>query len=163
MKKAFSLVELIIVVAILGILAAVVIPTFKDNVKEAKESAAKDSLRILRNTIEYYAAQHSDIPPGYLNGSIFAIWYLPFQFKTYTDINGNASETASERYCYGPYLKDIPENPFNNQKGILIIQSTQTFSSLTTKTTGWLYNPATKEIRIDWSGTDTQGKDFADY
>ncbi|RKY11715.1 MAG: hypothetical protein DRP65_03460, partial [Planctomycetota bacterium] len=49
MKKAFSLVELLIVVAILGILAAIVVPEFQTYTQQAKEAAAKDNLRILRN------------------------------------------------------------------------------------------------------------------
>ena len=67
MKKAFTLVEVLIVVAILGILAAIVLPVFRSHSQKAKESAAKDNLRILRNTIEIYAAQHNGIPPGYKN------------------------------------------------------------------------------------------------
>ncbi len=66
-KYAFTLVEILIVVAILGILAAIVLPTFQDHVQQARESAAKDNLRILRNAIEVYAAQHNDVPPGYPN------------------------------------------------------------------------------------------------
>ena len=47
MKKAFTLVETLIVVAILGILTAIALPTFRGHIAEAKESAAKDILRIL--------------------------------------------------------------------------------------------------------------------
>ncbi|GAH74356.1 unnamed protein product, partial [marine sediment metagenome] len=65
MKKAFTLVEILIVVAILGILAAIVIPQFQAHSQEAKEAAAKDNLRILRNAIELYAVQHGGVPPGY--------------------------------------------------------------------------------------------------
>ena len=65
MKKAFTLVEILIVVAILGILATIALPTFQSHPQEAKESAAKDNLRILRNAIELFTAQHNDVPPGY--------------------------------------------------------------------------------------------------
>ena len=54
-KKAFSLIELIIVVAILGILAAIVLPIFQSHSEEAKEAASKDNLRILRNMVQFYA------------------------------------------------------------------------------------------------------------
>ena len=67
MRKAFSLVELLIVTAIIGILAAIVIPEFQTHSQQAKETAAKDNLRILRNTIELYAVQHNGIPPGYVD------------------------------------------------------------------------------------------------
>lgn len=48
MNKGFSLVELLIVVAILGILAAIVMPEYQSHSQDAKEVAAKDNLRILR-------------------------------------------------------------------------------------------------------------------
>jgi general secretion pathway protein G len=64
-KKAFSLIELMIVVSILGIMAAIVAPLFRDNIQKTKEAAAKDSLRILRTAIEAYAAKNNGISPGY--------------------------------------------------------------------------------------------------
>lgn len=52
MNKAFTLVEILIVVAILGILAALTLPIFQDHMTEAKEAAAKENLRLLRNAIQ---------------------------------------------------------------------------------------------------------------
>ena len=54
MRRAFTLVEVLIVVAILGILGALVLPTFRGHIIEAKEAAAKDNIRIFRNAIEYF-------------------------------------------------------------------------------------------------------------
>jgi general secretion pathway protein G len=71
MNKAFSLVELLIVVAILGILAAVVVPEYTNSSQRAKAAASRDNLRSLRNAIQLYAAQHNDVPPGYPNGDAF--------------------------------------------------------------------------------------------
>ena len=68
MKRAFSLVEILIVVAVLGILAAIALPTFQGYIVEAKEAAAKDNLCILRSAIELYAAQHDGVPPGIPGG-----------------------------------------------------------------------------------------------
>lgn len=70
MKKAFTLVELMIVVAVLGILAAIAVPAFQGHAARAKKSAAKDNLRMLRTAIGLYTSQHDNLTPGYLNGSI---------------------------------------------------------------------------------------------
>lgn len=54
MKKAFTLVEVLIVAAILGIMAAIVMPLFGDQVQLAKESTAKEMLQTLRGQIDLY-------------------------------------------------------------------------------------------------------------
>jgi len=56
--------EMLIVVAILGILAALVLPTFQGHIQQAKESAAKDNLRILRNAIGTLRRSAQWRPPG---------------------------------------------------------------------------------------------------
>jgi general secretion pathway protein G len=61
MKRGFSLVELMIVVAVLGIMAAIVVPQFQSHSIEAKIAVAKDNLRILRSAIDLYTAQHGSL------------------------------------------------------------------------------------------------------
>lgn len=57
----FSLVELLIVVAILGILAAIVIPEFQNHSQQAKEAAAKENLRIFREFLRLRIGEGQDI------------------------------------------------------------------------------------------------------
>lgn len=56
-KRAFTLIEILIVVVILGILAAIVIPQFTSAAEDAKESSAKSQLQTIRAQIELYRFQ----------------------------------------------------------------------------------------------------------
>src|SRR5579864_7959116 len=71
-KAGFTLIEIMIVVIILGILAAIAIPQFSSASGEARLSTMRDILRFMRSQITVYKAQHQDVPPGYPNGNITA-------------------------------------------------------------------------------------------
>jgi len=145
MKKAFSLVELLIVIAILGILAAIVLPEFTTQTQQAKEAVAKDSLRLLRNVVEIYAARNNGVPPGYYN-------------------NDPAQGINQAALCFQlpKYLPDYPENPFNGISVILLVADGQPMPDAGGPI-GWFYKPQTKTIVINQPGTDSQGVDFRDY
>jgi len=59
-KRAFTLIEILIVVVILGILAAIVIPQFSDASTEANEANVRSQLQTLRGQLELYKVQHND-------------------------------------------------------------------------------------------------------
>jgi len=166
MKKALTLVEMLIVVAILGILAAVALPTFQSHTQQAKEAAAKDNLRILRNAIELYAAQHNGVPPGYENGNMqndpSSVTTL-LQLLYPTNVFGQYAELGTPGYNYGPYFKKPPQNPFNESNKMLIVGNSESFPSLPTGAKGWIYKPKTKMVKIDWPGTDSAGVAYFDY
>src|SRR4051812_16591883 len=67
---AFTLIEILIVVTILGIIATIVIPQFSNASVTARENMLKDELRYLRTQIVVYKAQHHDVAPGYPGGDL---------------------------------------------------------------------------------------------
>ena len=114
-KSGFTLVEILIVVVILGILAAIVIPQFTDASTEAKTSSLCSDLQTVRSQIELYKIQHNDVAPVPEVGG--ASWDL---MTMYTDISGNTSATKVGVFKYGPYLQKVPTNPFNDDDTIRI-------------------------------------------
>jgi len=166
-KYAFTLVEILIVVAILGILAAITLPTLRGHIAEAKEAAAKDNLRILRNAIEFYAAQHNGIPPGYIpgwhSGTTYADFFILQLCKAATNADGQTASPGTPGFPLGPYVQTMPLNPFNKLDTIKIVADDTEFPPDATGEFGWIYQAATHTIRIDWTSTDREEVRYYDY
>jgi prepilin-type N-terminal cleavage/methylation domain-containing protein len=63
-RSAFTLIEILIVVVILGILAAIVIPQFTDASQEASNSSVRSMLQTVRSQVELYRVKHGGTPPA---------------------------------------------------------------------------------------------------
>ena len=63
-EGGFTLIELIIVMAIIGILSVIAIPSFVQSVKKAKEAALKEYLHTMRNAIDSYTVDKEKAPQG---------------------------------------------------------------------------------------------------
>ncbi|MBJ6724087.1 type IV pilin protein [Geomesophilobacter sediminis] len=61
-KKGFTLIELLIVVAIIGILAAIAIPQFASYRQKAYNSAAQSDLKNIKTNLESYFADNQKYP-----------------------------------------------------------------------------------------------------
>lgn len=106
-QSGFTLVEILIVVIILGILAAIVIPQFSDASSEARESSLDSNLRAIRSQSELYKAQHNDVYPwddG--TGALDSDAEIIRKMTTKTDVDGAAGGDL------GPYMQQVPVNPF---------------------------------------------------
>jgi type IV pilus assembly protein PilA len=63
-ESGFTLVELLVVMLILGLLAAIAIPTFFNQRDKAKDSDAKVSVRTAETAMETYATDHQGVYTG---------------------------------------------------------------------------------------------------
>jgi general secretion pathway protein G len=123
-KLGFTLVEILIVVIILGILAAIVIPQFANASADARTTNLRTSLANVRNQIEVFKCQHNESAPA-----LTGMWALLTAPSDTTEANSNAATGTH----WGPYLQAAPVNPFNNQTGVT--------SADVDPEAGWYYQP----------------------
>jgi general secretion pathway protein G len=137
-QNGFTLVELLIVVVILGILAAIVIPQFSDASNDAKDSSLKSNLATIRSQIQLYKIQHNgELPAG---GKATFIDSM----TKYTIADGSVATTqAPGAGVYGPYLQTIPKNPYNNLNTVTNNGTAGDGSG------GWEFNTTTGTFQAD--------------
>lgn len=63
-KHGFSLFELMVVIVIIGVLTAIAIPIYANNVKKAKQSEADTALGTIRTQLRIYYAEFGEYPAG---------------------------------------------------------------------------------------------------
>lgn len=135
--SGFTLVEVLIVVVIMAVLAATIIPQFADSTTDAKASTLKFNLHTLRSQIELYRTHHDGkLPSGTL-----------VELTKSTDSTGAQGTGAS--YPYGPYVRELPNNPFTNNNTVTVIATSPATPADVTGSGGWLFNTTTGEIWAD--------------
>jgi prepilin-type N-terminal cleavage/methylation domain-containing protein len=92
-KKGFTLIELMIVVAIIGILAAIAIPRFANMLEKSREGATKGNLAAIRSSISIYYSEKEGTWPGDLSTS-FTSYLYPIPPAKATPL-GNVSTVTS--------------------------------------------------------------------
>ena len=147
-KTGFTLVEILIVVIILGILAAIVIPQFTEASNDARESQLVSDLQTVRSQVELYKVQHLErLPSVNENGAADTANFLDRLTKK-TDHTGALNVNGK----FGPYLQKFPTNPFAStaQDGVTFGVADPAPGS---DATGWYFNTSTGKFSANDSTT----------
>jgi general secretion pathway protein G len=152
-RKGFTLVEILIVVIILGILAAIVIPQFTEASGEARVSNLMTNLQTIRSQLLLYKTQHLETLPASGNGQDgddFAD-----QMTQYTDVDGNVNATPDSDFPYGPYLQSVPVNPVSGSNTVTVVQDGATAFAAPDADGGWWFNSASGQFRANLTDVRT--------
>ncbi|MGQ9454324.1 MAG: prepilin-type N-terminal cleavage/methylation domain-containing protein [Armatimonadota bacterium] len=105
-RRGFTLVELLVVIVVLAVLAAIVLPKFMDSSRRSKESALRSDLKLLRNAIGLFFTDTGTYPKQL---SDLAATSAPAQGldSSGSDVNINPAD------WHGPYLQEIPNDPIS--------------------------------------------------
>lgn len=128
-RSAFTLVEVLIVVVILGILSAIVVPQFSNATKEASSTATLDQLVKLREALGVYYVRNNSTFPTVVAG------------------DGTWGQLMASG---GDYLKFPPKNLWVGGAASTVIALGTGPDAAYQTTHGWIYDPATGNL---WAGS----------
>jgi general secretion pathway protein G len=93
---AFTLIELLLVLVILGILAAIVIPKFSGRTEQAKITAARTQISSFSTALDAFEVDNGYYPKGR------------------DGLQDLIQQPRDAQNWRGPYLKEIPKDPWNS-------------------------------------------------
>lgn len=119
-KSGFTLVEILIVVIILGILAAIVIPQFTDASESAKKNSLVSQVQTIRSQVELFKSAHSSSAADKLFATTTTPALTWAELTSKTDVEGVVTAGAA----YGPYLQAVPVNNLNGLSTVKVETTT---------------------------------------
>lgn len=145
-EHGFTLIELMIVVAIIGILAALALPKFASLVEKSREAATKGSINSLMSAVSIYYGDREGVYPSILDTT------GGYMFSRYMDTIPPVKATHSGIDANGTAL---------SPSGSTILATSD--EVITASGIGWRYNSNTGHIFVNSSVTDSKGSAYSTY
>ena len=142
-RRGFTLVEILIVVVILGILAALVVPQFASASGQAIKSALMRQLQEIETQVEIYRGANANIFPTSDNAAPLAAG----------GTNNGWGVLVSAKY-----LKEAPMNPYTGSTLLVAGLGAAAAAEPRTSVNGWYYSLDAAGVRLDFfaAGYDRQ-------
>lgn len=153
LRRAFSLIELVIVIVIIGVLAAIAVPRLSRGATTAGENALAANLAVIRNAIELFQVDH--------NGAYPSLAKLEDSLTKYSDITGGTTgdRDVANGIIFGPYMRAVPPLPVGANKG------KATFIDTLGGNGGWVYDATKGTVIANCANgeVDSNGKKYNTY
>lgn len=121
-RRGFSLVELVVVILVMGIIAAIAAPKMFDTASDARVNGTKQNLTVIRDALELYKAKNDAYP---------AAASITTDLKDFLRGNFPAPQVGAGKG--NATVKASTEDPIATPSG----------------TDGWIYNGTTGEFRVN--------------
>ncbi len=113
-RSGFTLVEIMIVVAIIGLLAAIVLPSFQKARLEAQNKRARNDVRVLATAFEQLSMDTGQWPSGVPTDSAFGGGANEFEDLSLGNVGLMSNDGTFNSRWNGPYVEDMPVDPWGN-------------------------------------------------
>ncbi len=121
--SGFTLIELMVVMAIIAVLASIAIPSFVQVVRHAREAALRQDLSTMRNAIDSYTYDKQKAP------------------QDLSDI------------VTGGYMKEIPKDPFTQRNDTWIVGQSSAFTNIDETQSGGIDDVHSGSQQVGSDGT----------